>query len=249
MELIILGSGTGVPSLRRGAPGALLKVEGKTLLIDMGSGTLQKMLQCGVTYLDLDAIILTHLHPDHVSDLLAFFFACKYSLAPRTKELFVLGGKGFREYYETLRQLYGHWVKADTYRLHLQEAPSGKRTVAGISISTFPLEHTRASIGLRIEEREKVLAYSGDTDYCPQVVEMARGADLLVLECSFPDDRKVKGHLTPSLAGRIAREAGAKRLLLTHLYPPCDERDILAECRKEFHGEVRVAEDMMHLEI
>lgn len=236
-----------MPSERRGAPGFLLKAGGRAVAIDMGSGCLQKMLRTGVDYLNLDAIVLTHLHPDHVSDLLPFLFACKYSLAPRTKDLYLLGGKGLREYYDGLRSLYGHWVKADTYRLHIQEAPGGKRSLFDLSLFTLPLPHTRSSIGLRFEGEGKVLCVSGDTDYCEELVELARGADLLVLECSFPDERKVQGHLTPSLCGRVAREAGAKRLVLTHLYPPCDEGDILSPCRREFGGEVLVAEDMMSL--
>ncbi len=218
-------------------------------MIDMGSGSLQRMLQVGVGYADPDILLFTHIHPDHVADFVPFLFACKYSLAPRTKELYVLGGKGFRAYYEGLREVYGHWVKAEGFRLHLQEVIYGKRNVAGVNITTFPLEHTRQSVGYRIEEGGKVLAYSGDTDYCPELVELGRGADLLVLECSFPDDRKIKGHLTPSWAGRVAREAGAKRLLLTHLYPPCDEVDILGPCHEEFDGEVMVAEDLMTVEV
>lgn len=219
------------------------------MVIDMGSGTLQRLLQAGVRYTDLDLILFTHLHPDHVADFVPFLFACKYSLMPRTKELFVLGGKGFREYYEGLKGVYGHWVKAEGFRFHLQEVIRGTREVAGIRVTASPVEHTRHSVGYRIQEGAKVLAHSGDTDYCPEVVELARGADLLVLECSFPEDRKVKGHLTPRLAGRIAREAGAKRLLLTHLYPPCDGAEILAPCKEEFEGEVMVAEDLMEVEI
>ncbi len=249
MELIILGSGTGVPSLKRGAPAALLRIGDKNLLIDIGSGTLQKMLHFGVNYLNLDAIILTHLHPDHTSDLVPLFFACKYSLAPRTKELYLIGGKGTREFYEKLKEVYGHWVKAESFKLHIQEAPHGKRDLLGICFSTFPLQHTRSSIGLRFEYEGKVLAYSGDTDYCPELIEMGKAADLLVLECSFPNERKIQGHLTPSLAGKVAKEAQTKRLVLTHFYPPCDETDIISQCREEFSGELILAEDMMVLSV
>ncbi len=249
MELTILGSGTGVPSLRRGAPGALLRVADKLVVIDMGSGTLERMLRVGVRYADPDVLLFTHLHPDHVADFVPFLFACKYSVDPRTKELFVLGGKGFRGYYEGLKQVYGHWVRAESFRLHLQEVLYGTRRVKDLAITTYPLEHTRYSVGYRIEEGGKVLAYSGDTDYCQEVVELGRGADLLVLECSFPEGRKVKGHLTPRWAGRIAREAGAKRLLLTHFYPPCDDADLLGPCREEFGGEILVAEDLMRVQV
>jgi ribonuclease BN (tRNA processing enzyme) len=76
---------------------------------------------------------------------------------------------------------------------------------------------------------------------------MGRGADLLVLECSFPNERKIQGHLTPKLAGKVAKEAEAKKLVLTHFYPPCDEADIISQCREEFSGEIVLAEDLMVL--
>lgn len=249
MELIVIGSGTGVPSLRRGSPSFLLRVDDINLLIDMGSGTLQKLLLLGLNYHDPDVIFFTHLHPDHVSDLLPFLFACKYSLSPRTKDLYIIGGRGFREFYEGMKSLYGHWVKGDTYRLYVQEAPGGKRTVLGIEVVTLPVDHTCSSIGIRVEAGGKSIVFSGDTDYCPEIVELSKGADLLVLECSFPNYRKIKGHLTPAFATQIAKEAGVKKLLLTHFYPPCDEVDILEECGKEYEGEVMLAEDMMKLSI
>jgi ribonuclease BN (tRNA processing enzyme) len=95
----------------------------------------------------------------------------------------------------------------------------------------------------------KAVAYSGDTDYCPNLILLAREVDLLILECSFPDDRKVEGHLTPSLAGRVAREAGCKRLLLTHFYPPCDDCDVKGAVESQYSGTVIVAEDVMKLAI
>jgi len=117
-------------------------------------------------------------------------------------------------------------------------------------IKTLPLEHTPESVGYRIASPQgRTVVYAGDTDYCPNIVELARGADLLLLECSFPEGRKVNGHLTPSLAGRIAQEAECRRLVLTHLYPPCDQSDIRGDCRKVFDGEVLLAEDMMRITI
>ena len=95
----------------------------------------------------------------------------------------------------------------------------------------------------------KVLAYSGDTDYCPGLVALARDADVLIAECSFPDDRKVTGHLTPSLVGRAARESGCRKVVLTHLYPPCDTCDIAQAVQGEFAGTVIVAEDLMNIVI
>ena len=93
------------------------------------------------------------------------------------------------------------------------------------------------------------MAISGDTDYCQTIIDLAFDVDLLVLECSFPDGKKVEGHLTPSLAGRIAAESHCKRLLLTHLYPVCDQFDIVGQCKKIFQGHVIMGEDLMRIKI
>ena len=70
---------------------------------------------------------------------------------------------------------------------------------------------------------------------------------MLVLECSLPDEKRVKGHLTPSLCGRIAAESNCKKLVLTHFYPSCDNVDIISLCRKYYNGEVIVGEDLMRI--
>jgi ribonuclease BN (tRNA processing enzyme) len=250
MELIILGSGTGVPSLKRGSPGFLIKAGEQSILMDSGSGTLAKMLRAGVTYKEVDAVLYSHIHPDHVADLVPLIFACKYHEDPRTRDLRVLGGRGFRAYFEGLKSVYGNWIEPETFRIHIQEVVSDEVEIGGLRITTIPIEHAPQSVGYRVTSPQgRTVVYSGDTDYCPNIVELARGADLLILECSFPEGQKIKGHLTPALAGRIAREAGCTRLVLTHLYPPCDQSDIRGDCRDVFPGEVLLAEDMMRIAI
>jgi len=250
MELIILGSGTGVPSLKRGSPGFLIKTETQSLLLDGGSGTLARMLQAGVTYKDLDAVLYTHIHPDHCADLVPLIFACKYQEEPRTKDLLIIGGRGFRDYFEGLQWVHGSWIEPQTFHIHMYEVAADEVTIGDLQVTALPLDHMRESVGYRITSPQgQTLVYSGDTDYCPNIVELAMGADLLLLECSFPEGQKVPGHLTPALAGRIAHEAECKRLCLTHFYPPCDHADIKGASRQVFKGEVLLAEDMMRITI
>jgi ribonuclease BN (tRNA processing enzyme) len=93
------------------------------------------------------------------------------------------------------------------------------------------------------------VAYSGDTDFCENAVILARGADLFICESALPDGMKVEGHLTPSLAGKIATEAGVKKLLLTHFYPECESVDIEAQCRKTYNGPLILASDLMIVDV
>ncbi len=112
------------------------------------------------------------------------------------------------------------------------------------------MAHISESVGYRIEFKDgKSMTVSGDTDYCQNIIDLGQQVDLLVLECSFPDERKVEGHLTPSLAGKIALESQCRKLMLYHLYPICDQYDILAQCRQVYQGEVLLAEDLMKVKI
>ncbi len=250
VKLIILGSGTGIPSLRRGSPGVLLISDGARVLIDSGSGVLRRMLEVGITYQDIDLLLYTHTHPDHIADLIPILFACKYEEQPRQRDLLCVGGPGFTDYFEKLRALYGSWIKPQSYQLTLKEISQQPFTFHDVKISSKAVAHLPGSMGYRIELRDgKSVVISGDTDYCQNIVDLGFEADLLILECSFPDGKKVEGHLTPSLAGRIGMESRCKRLLLTHLYPPCDHVDILGSCRRVYRGEIIIAEDLMRIQI
>lgn len=249
-EIIILGSGTGIPSLRRGSPGLILLSDDTRVLIDSGSGVLGKMLQVGVTYHDVDLLLYTHLHPDHIADLIPFLFACKYAEVPREKDLLCVGGPGFESYFDQLKKIYGRWVEPRSYRLTIAEVSREPLPFRDLTIHARPLAHTPESVGYRVELNDgRTITVSGDTDYCRAVVDLASGVNLLVLECSFPEGRKIEGHLTPSLAGRIATESHCERLLLTHLYPPCDQVNIVAQCREVFGSEIILAEDLMRIKI
>jgi ribonuclease BN (tRNA processing enzyme) len=208
------------------------------------------MLETGATYRDVDLILYTHTHPDHTADLVPILFACKYGDLPREKEMTIIGGAGFRLFFDRINALYGSWINPQTYRLTIKETSSTSLLFGGMRILSAPMAHLPESVGYRIEWSDgKSLVISGDTDYCENLITLASNTDLLVLECSFPDGKKVDGHLTPSLAGRIARESNCKRLLLTHFYPVCDQHDILTQCKQVYSGEVLLSEDLMKVRI
>ena len=208
------------------------------------------MLEVGITYRDVDLLLYTHIHPDHVSDLVAILFACKYAELPREKDLLCIGGPGFKSYFEKLKKLYGHWIEADFYKLTVREISGETFLYRNLKLISRSMAHISESVGYRIQFKDgKSMAVSGDTDYCQNIVDLAFEVDVLALECSFPDGKKVAGHLTPSLTGQIASESHCKRLLLTHLYPVCDQFDNLNQCRQVYQGEVILGEDLMRIEI
>ncbi len=250
MELFVLGSGTCVPTVERGPSGLALALESHLILFDGGSGSLRQMARLGLDFRRVDYICLSHFHPDHVSEFVPFLFAMNYTVDfIRSLPLRVIGPKGLKNFYAQLRGIFGRWVEAQSYPLFFQEAEESRLPFPDFEIQTLPMNHPAAALGFRLVAQGRSMAYSGDTDYCPNIVSLGRQADLLILECSFPDERKKEGHLTPTLAGRIAQEASCRRLLLTHFYPVFQNHNILAECRKEFPGEVILAEDGMKIAI
>lgn len=250
----ILGSGTIVPSLRRGPCSILLEAAGQALLFDIGPGTMRRLLEAGKTIGEIDLLLISHIHPDHSGELASLLFAAKYPEAyRRRKPLTLIGARGLQGLYDALRVAYGDWLVLPEPLFSLRELAD--RTpdafVSGdLLIRSRPVAHIAGSIGYRVETPGgSSVAYSGDTDLCEGLVELARGADLFLCECSLPDEMKVEGHLTPSEAGQAASRAGAKRLVLTHFYPECDGADIAAQCRKTWKGPLTLAEDLMRIGI
>jgi ribonuclease BN (tRNA processing enzyme) len=251
LELIVIGSGTGVPSLRRGSPALALKAAGRLLVLDLGAGSLRALLRQGLDFSDIDVLALTHLHPDHVGDLIPFLFATRYSLGYTRQEPFwLVAARGFARFHQRLTEAFSGWLEPPPGLMDLKElAPDGPDAVRadGLIIKSAPTRHTDGSLAYRVEADGRSLVYSGDTDVSDSLVELARGADLLVLEAANPF--KVAGHLTPAEAGGLAARAGVARLLLTHFYPLCDAVDVVALAAAEFAGEIIRAEDGLSLTV
>lgn len=250
MELTILGSGTSVPSLERGSAGYLIR-SGETLaLLDSGPGTLLRILKSGNTLDQLTHIFYSHNHVDHTSDLVPLLFTSKNPAAPRTAPLTIAGSKGFLEHFSALSKLYGNWISAELYKLTLVELGSETRTLGSLEVSTCPVAHIPSSLALRLEEANgRSLVYSGDTDECEELATLGAACDLLLIEASTPDELKIPGHLTPSLAGRIATDARPGKVVLTHFYPSCEGSDMLGQLKRTYAGEAVLAHDQMKISI
>jgi len=249
----ILGSGTCVPSLKRSACAVLLEVETAKLLFDFGPGTMHRLLSAGVEIFDIDFIFLSHFHPDHTAELVPFIFATKYPDSERRKSpVTIFAGKGFHTFFKGLQDVYGDWIALPDGLLNIVEISDitqPKLALDAFSLETQPMMHREESLGYRVTNADgKSMVYSGDTDATENLVRLSREVDLLICESAMPDALKVPGHLTPSLAGEMATRAGVKKLVLTHLYPECDQVDLIAECRKTYHGPLLIAEDLMRID-
>ena len=250
MNIIILGSGTAVPSLERNSSGVLIQEEGYNALVDFGYGTLKQLLHLGITYHDIDRVFFTHNHPDHICDLVPFLFGTRYHLSARKKALEIVAGPGFQQFFDKLMSAYKQWLVPSEYQIQITEIDEGSKKFGCHQVSFKKVQHIEMSRGYRFENRVgKSVALSGDTDYCQGMIELGRGADLMILECAMPEENKITGHLVPSLAGKLAKEADCKTLCLTHFYPPCD-LDVMRETVSTIYdGELALAHDGMQFEL
>ena len=251
----ILGSGTCVPSLRRSSCSVLVETAaGTKLLFDSGPGTMRRLLEANTTIFDLSFIFYSHFHPDHTAELVPLLFATKYPDSDQRKiPLTLIAAKGFSDFFNGLRGVYGTWIEIPPELLRIVELDNRSkdtRNFQGFAVTSIPVEHREESIGYRITVAGGgSVVYSGDTDYSEKLVMLAKNADLLICESALPDDLKVAGHLTPSRAGEIASKANVRKLVLTHFYPECDQIDVEKECRKTFGGPLILAEDLMRIEV
>jgi ribonuclease Z len=213
LKVTLLGTGVGIPQPGR-SQAAVLMENSEPLLFDCGAGTLLRLDQAGVPMGPLDTVVLTHLHLDHVSDLLALANA-RY-LSGQTG-LVVYGPKGTDLWFRLLQSAYPNLEKMQ-FEVH-ELSPMDSFSLKGFDIFAEEARHSVTTLAYRLEAEEKVVVYSGDTEPSARVAALADGADLLIHECSFPEPFDVTNHSTPLKLGNMLRNQGLKRVVLTHLYP------------------------------
>ncbi|MGB3634608.1 MAG: MBL fold metallo-hydrolase [Rubrobacteraceae bacterium] len=252
MEITVVGSGTVVPRLPRRQSCVVVSTGNETFVFDLGSGAVRGMLHAGLDPFAVDRIFFTHFHPDHTVDVVPLLFAMNYgSNEPRTRPLSVTGPEPFEEFWEKIMNVWGDWMEGD-YPLKVSELPRecpSPLDLPGCHVSWTPAKHRPESIAYRLETEGRAFVYTGDTEYSESVVELARGAHTMLIECSFPDDSPVPGHLTPGSVARIASEANVGRIVLSHIYPAADSLDLIADVEKGYEGETVVAEDGLTISV
>lgn len=260
LSVTILGSGTSVPWRGRSAPGLVLRIETPErdllVLVDPSAGSIQRMTEYGHSLADLTHVLFSHFHPDHTGDLVPLLFALKnprFATVGTDHPVQIIGPPGLLDLRNGLDLVYGHWIHHPN-RVEFREIDwrenQGFFAIGPVEATCFPVDHTDNSIAFRFESRSgSVLTYTGDTDYCETVIDAARDAGLLIIECAFPEGQKREGHLIPSEVGRIAAAANPQRIVLTHLYPECRGEDLIGPCREHYRGDILIAKDGLTLHL
>ena len=243
MDLTILGAGTAIPATQRSAAGVLVRVGDTPLLFDMGPGTMARLAAAGVNYRDLEFVYLTHHHPDHALDLATFLQANDSTPGwTRAQPVHLVGCRGTRKFCEQLMQVFPG-IAPQSYALDIREVGAERIEFGAWAIESALTGHTSSSVAFRVEAEDKAIVYSGDATENAALTRLACDADAFVCECAFPRGWQTLDHMTADAVGRVARAAKAKRVVLTHLYPPALAVDIAAQVRAEYGGEIIVAVD------
>jgi ribonuclease Z len=275
MELTLLGTGCPQVDPKRMGPANLVRHGDAAFMVDCGSGATQRLVEAGSAGRALTAVLLTHLHSDHIVDLYQLFVSSWHQgrLVPQR----VFGPPGTRRFVDGLFALWKPELEAriaheqrlnmDGLKVEVTEFTPGRILEAGgVTVRAVEVAHQPVTFayGFVLEAGGRKLAFSGDTAYCPALIEASKGADVLVHECFIhsvmkpaPGIRTEQGirnvasyHTLSSEVGKVAAAAGVKCLVLNHFVPTqFDRAGVLAEVRRDYAGPIVIGEDLMRLDL
>lgn len=238
MDVTVLGCGAAFPRPGGACAGFLVSNGDDHLWMDAGNGTLSRLLQL-ISLQDLDALVLTHLHSDHIADTLPLMYALGLTdardgqlplYAPKSVAAnvgAVLGGAS-RDMFERVFEVRPLKDAFDIGSLH---------------VVPFQTKHPGDTNGLRITAGDRTLVYTSDTSLFPELVDSCRDADLLISEATYLDGREADPgvHMFAREAGAVAKQANARSLVLTHILPTYGPEMAVAEASQEFDGPLEAA--------
>jgi ribonuclease BN (tRNA processing enzyme) len=236
-QVIVLGGCGAFPEPGRACSGFLVEWDGFRLVLDLGYATLPRLLgRCPDGA--VDAVVITHEHPDHCIDLHGLFRMHHYGGTGRRIALYCPRG--------VLDRLGGLEPDADLRAVFDVHDLPGRYRIGPFGLRGVPLPHWVPSVGVRLTADHTVLAYTGDTGPDPRLAELGRDADLFIVDAtdrSGETRQPDRNLLTAREAGQWAARAGARRLLLTHFWPGNDRRVAVATAGTAFAGPVFTAEE------
>jgi ribonuclease BN (tRNA processing enzyme) len=210
------------------------------MLLDLGSGALG-VLHRHVDPLAIDAVLVSHLHADHFFDISGYYVMRKYHPSGAQPRIPVWGPRGMKS---RVAKAYGLPLDPGMNdEFEFRRIRKGTMVVGPFTVTCLRMDHPIQAYGFRIEHDGRVLAYSGDTALCDNLVELAAGADLLLAEAAFRDDADNPPHIhmTGSQAAEVARAARVGQLVLTHIPPWHDKQDAVLETKGVYDGPVSLA--------
>ncbi len=248
MELTVLGCGGTWPDSGGATSGYLLRHDGFTLMLDAGSGTLARLTDT-IPMGEIDAVVVTHAHPDHFVDLYPLFYARHYA-GLGTEGLPLYCPDGFFDTFAGLVSVESR----DALKIAFDVRPltHGATFETGpFSVRAGEMAHIGVhALGYRLEANGSTLTYTGDTGPTEHLVDLAKGSDVLLSEATWQDSMDLLPfHLSARQAGEYATASGVGTLVLTHIWPSLDKSVSLQEASAAFEGPIAIAVEGMTLEV
>ena len=244
MKLTIIGYWGGYPKINGASAGYLLEHNGYQLLLDCGSGVLSK-LQNVLPPENLNAVILSHYHPDHIADI---------GVLQHARLI-----QGFLGKKMDNLPIYGHMLdKLEFSKLTYKEITKGIAydpdrvlDLGPFKINFLKTNHPAPCYAMRIEADGKSLVYTGDSSFKEEFIEFSKDADLLLCECNFygSQNGSSAGHMNSYDAGRLAAGALARQLMLTHLPHYGDIEQLILEASTQYTGIIKLADEFLTISL
>jgi len=237
-RITILGSGTTNLVPERNAASVLIERNGKRIVYDFGRGTAIRLVEAGLKQDDIQTVVLSHFHPDHVTDLLPYLHAASWSqVDSRSTNLTIYGKQGIRTFLSELFAVFGWDELGKGFAVNVEELPVGETEISGQTFEIVDLEH---SYGLRFEENGRTYAIMGDASMHEGLVDGLKNSELGVFDA---------GHLTDEEIVNLAVQTQATQLVCSHQYRSLDIKQLNdAATDGGFQGELISAEDGMGFE-
>jgi ribonuclease BN (tRNA processing enzyme) len=239
MDITVLGCGAAFPRAGGACSGFLFSSGDTNVWVDAGNGTFSN-LQKQISYWDVDALVITHAHSDHLADVMPLMYALGFDPESDAKSIPVFAPFDIEP---TLLSPLGGKSREIFERVFDFRQITHAFDVGGIHFDPFPTKHPAESFGVRVTDDSKVAVYTSDTAVFHELIAACADADVLICEATYVDRIKTDPgvHMWAREAGRVATEAGAKRLVLTHIWATIDPAIAVVEAAEEFSGPVEAA--------
>jgi ribonuclease BN (tRNA processing enzyme) len=249
VEVVVLGAHGTWPAAGGATSGLLIRHGYHNLLLDLGSGTVAR-LQEHIDLFDVHGVLISHSHPDHVTDLYTYLLARLFSPERPPMIPLFLAPKVLDRFSPLLADDSGDMKVAEAFDLHEIDLRA-EVEVGPFRITTAPMTHSVPTVGMRVEADGVAMTYSADTGPTDELDRLAAGSGVLVAEASWQEDGidRPPIHMTARQAGETAGRAGASTVMLTHIRPYLDRDRSEQEASGAFDGDVVVAREGLTMEV
>jgi ribonuclease Z len=263
MKITLLGSSSALSTAERDHTFMVVEVQGDILLIDCGGSPVKKLLQVGLDFTILDHILVTHWHEDHTYGLVSLLH--EMLLVGRKRKLVIFLPHSSLRVVERFLEAF-FCEEEDVYEIEYHPLETAENVLVlaqpNYKVYSTPVVHRDGTLAYKIVEEKRsasgtkkvTFVYSSDTKPCESLIRFARGADLLIHECTYLDGEEAavgSNHTTARQAGRIAAETNVKKLALVHFGIEAikNPKDVFEQAKEAYSGEVVIGQDFLALEV